>query len=369
MYFCYYHAVDDKTKAYIAFSHFLGIGPIKFQAIKKRFNTVEEAYKSNYLKLSSIVGAKTASKFIDFRKEFESVDYEKKFKEKNIKVIHQENKLFPKNLINIPDPPICIYVKGNYDLFDFDGKIISIVGTRMPTSYGQKATKDITYTLVGAGYSIVSGLALGIDSMAHSACIESGGPTIAVLGCGVDIVYPYSNRSLYKSILQNNGLIISEFPPGMTVLKGLFVARNRLISAFSSAVIVVEGSKRSGSLITAKYAAEQGKDVYAVPGLITSVMSEAPNLLIKEGAKPIISMDDLLQDFNIKRSKSAAKIDMKDLSKFELSIIEILKGGSMSTDEILDKHGKDLTLILQALTSLELKGYVVKNADGKYSLA
>jgi DNA processing protein len=360
--------VDDKTKAYTAFSHFLGIGPIKFQIIKSQFKSVEDAYKSNLSKLSSIVGAKIASQFIDFRKEFESIDYERKFKEKNIKVVHQEDKSFPENLINISDPPICIYIKGNYDSFDFEGKIASVVGTRLPTSYGQKITKDIVYTLVGAGYSIVSGLALGIDSISHSACIESGGETIAVLGCGVDIVYPYSNKTLYHSILQNNGLIISEFPPGMTVLKGLFVARNRLISALSTSVIVIEGSNTSGSLITAKYAAEQGKEVFALPGPISSTMSQAPNLLIKEGAKPIISMEDLVQEFNIKSQKSLLKIDIKNLNKFELQIIELLKEGSRNTDEILDKKAKDLTLILQALTSLELKGYIMKSPDGKYTL-
>ncbi|MEX1052381.1 MAG: DNA-processing protein DprA [Patescibacteria group bacterium] len=360
--------MDIKTESYVAFSHFLGIGPIKIQAVKKYFGSIENAYKAPVSDLSKVLRIKLAQDFVDFRKEFDFKSIFKKFKEKNISIIHQENKNFPKNLLNIADPPICIYVKGDYDSFDFDGKIASVVGTRMPTQYGQKTTKDIVYTLVGAGFSIISGLALGIDSIAHSSCLESGGATIAVLGCGVDIVYPSSNKNLYQEILNNNGLIISEFPPGMTVLKGLFVARNRLISALSNAVIVIEGSNRSGSLITARYAADQGKDVYAVPGSISSRMSEAPNLLIKEGAKPIISMEDLIQEFNIGRIKSISKIDKSKLNKFEKKIIEKLKENAKNTDEILEKQGKDLPLILQALTSLEMKGYVVKGDDGKYSI-
>jgi len=360
--------MNKKTESYVAFSHFLGIGPIKFQALKKVFKTAEKAYSSDFFSLKEVLGESLASQFIDFKKELDLKGLEKKFKEKDINVIHQENKLFPKNLLNISDPPICLYIKGNLDEFAFDQSIISVVGTRMPTSYGQKVTKDIVYSLVGAGFKIASGMATGIDSIAHTACIESGGLTVAFLGCGVDIVYPSSNQWLYNLILKKQGLIISEFPPGMTVLKGLFVARNRLISAVSKAVIVVEGSDKSGALITAKYAAEQGKEVFAVPGPITSRMSQAPNLLIREGVRPLTSVEDLLQDFNIKNSAAISKIDKSKLDSFEKNIIKELEDGSKNADEIYKKNKKNLTLILQTLTSLEMKGYVIKNSDGKYTI-
>ncbi len=358
--------MDDKTEAFVAFSHFLGIGPIKFQAIKKTFKSVDQAYTSDLTKLSKAIGLNLASQFIDFRKDFNIKDLTKKFKDKNIKVIHQEDKLFPKNLLNIADPPICIYVKGYYEKFDFDDRFVSVVGTRMPTSYGQRVTRDIVYSLVGSGYKIVSGLALGIDAIAHNAAIEIGGLTVAFLGCGVDVVYPYSNSRLYELILKTKGLIISEFPPGMTVLKGLFVARNRLISALSKSVIIVEGSDKSGALITAKYAAEQGKDVYAVPGNITSKMSQAPNILIKEGAKPIISLDYISQEFNLRKRKTIEKIDKRNLNNLEKSLINILENEPKGIDEILELVKKDISLILQALTGLELKGYIIKNSEGKY---
>ena len=358
--------MDDKTAAYVSFSHFLGIGPIKFQSIKKTFRSLEKAYSANLTDLTKAVGINIARQFIEFRKDLNINELSKKFKNKNIKVIHQENKLFPKKLLEISDPPICLYVKGNIEKYEFDDKHVSVVGTRMPTSYGQKITQDIVYSLVGSGYRIVSGLALGIDSIAHKSALESGGKTIAFLGCGVDIIYPYSNANLYNSILKKDGLIISEFPPGMNVLKGLFIARNRLISGISRGVIVVEGSDRSGSLITAKYAAEQGKDVYALPGNITSIMSQAPNILIKEGAKPIISLQDIAEEFNLRKKVTFKKSDYKNLSKLEMTLIKVLENEPRSIDEILELTQNEISKVLQSLTNLELKGYVLKNMDGKY---
>lgn len=360
--------MDDKTALYVAFSHFLGIGPIRFQKIKKSFKSLEQAYLSSQKELIKAIGPQTSKEFIEFRNEFNVKELAKKFKYKNIKVIHQENKLFPRKLLEIADPPICLYVKGNIEDYEFDDKHISVVGTRMPTSYGQKVTQDIVYSLVGSGYKIVSGLALGIDSIAHKSALESGGKTVAFLGCGVDIIYPYSNAYLYNLILKKEGLIISEFPPGMNVLKGLFIARNRLISALSKSVIVIEGSDKSGSLITAKYAAEQGKDVYAIPGNITSIMSQAPNILIKEGARPIISLQDISYEFNLRKKLKFKKSDYKNLSKLEIALIKVLENEPKSIDEILEETQNDISKISESLTNLEIKGYILKNVDGKYSL-
>lgn len=360
--------MDDKTSLYVIFSHFLGIGPIRFQLIKKSFKSLEQAYSAPQNELTKVIGPQTSREFIEFRNSFDVKELLKNFKNKNIKVIHQENKLFPKKLLEISDPPICLYVKGNIEDYEFDDKHISVVGTRMPTSYGQKVTQDIVYTLVGSGYKIVSGLALGIDSIAHKSALESGGKTVAFLGCGVDIIYPYSNAYLYNLILKKDGLIISEFPPGMNVLKGLFIARNRLISALSKSVIVIEGSDRSGSLITAKYAAEQGKDVYAVPGNITSRMSQAPNILIKEGAKPIISLQDISDEFNLRKKVTFKKSDYKNLSKLEMALIKVLENEPKSIDEILEITKNEISKISESLTNLEIKGNISKNVDGKYSL-
>src|SRR3989338_348038 len=161
----------------------------------------------------------------------------------------------------------------------------AIVGTRKPTSYGIQVARKFAYELTEAGFIIVSGMAMGIDTVAHQAALDAGGKTVAVLGCGVNIIYPAINYQLYHNIIKSGGAVISEFPPDQTVLKGLFISRNRIISGLSKGVLIAEGGEFSGALITAKYAGIQGKDVFAVPSSINSEMASAPNLLIKQGAK------------------------------------------------------------------------------------
>lgn len=162
--------------------------------------------------------------------------------------------------------------------------------------YGRMMAKKLVTDLVANGFTIVSGLALGVDSVAHETAIAAGGKTIAVLGCGIDIIYPASNARLYWHIARGNGAIVSEILPGMRTEKKKFVTRNRIISGLSLGVLVIEGSERSGSLITAKYAAEQGREVFAVPGPVTSSTSRAPSILLKNGAKLVESVDDILEE-------------------------------------------------------------------------
>ena len=185
---------------------------------------------------------------------------------------------FPESLKNIPDPPKSLYVVGNEKLLAAE-KIIAIVGTRNPTEFGKEITAKIAKEFVKKGYIIISGMAKGIDSVAHWAAINK---TIAVLGCGVDIIYPPENRELYFQILQNNGAIISEIPPGQFVPRNKFAARNRIISGLAQAVLIPECSLRSGSMVTARLALDQGKDIYCVPG------SEGTDYLISQGANDIL---------------------------------------------------------------------------------
>lgn len=282
----------------LSFSHFLGIGPIRFSHLKKHFKSVKKAYFANEKDISKVVGMELGRKFIIFRNRF---DPEKKLKElakKEITVLSVDDSHYPISLKNIKDPPICLYIKGSVKTLSFS-RLFSIVGTRKPTLYGIKVAKKFSYELTRLGFTIVSGLAYGIDTVAHKTCLNIKGKTIAVLGCGVDIVYPAENRQLYEDIIDNNGAIVSEFPPGQTVVKGLFIARNRIISGLSSGVMVVEGTKQSGSLITARFAAEQGKEVFAPPNPITSEMSVAPNTLLKLGAKLVTSVEDILEEIKL----------------------------------------------------------------------
>ncbi len=210
----------------------------------------------------------------------------------NIIKITMDDLYYPEKLKQIYDPPEVLYCLGDIRLLNEIS--ISIVGARRATAYGKKIAYKLSNDLSKRGVTIVSGLASGIDECAHEGAYKNVGKTIAVLGCGVDIIYPKENEDLYKNIIRNGGLIISEFPLGTKPEKDNFPKRNRIISALSSGVIVVEAKRRSGALITADFALEQGKNVFAVPGNIDSVYSEGTNNLIKDGAIPVTSYADVL---------------------------------------------------------------------------
>lgn len=205
---------------------------------------------------------------------------------------------YPRLLREIPDPPETLYVRGIGSKINLE-KTIAVVGTRHATTYGIRVTKKLVTELVAHGYTIVSGLAYGVDAVAHQAAIDAGGKTIAVLGCGIDIIAPSVNTDLYWRIVRGHGAIVSEVPPGIRTSKQKFVTRNRIISGLSLGVLVTQGARQSGTLITANYAAEQGREVFAVPGPVTSKYSGAASFLLKNGAKLVESADDIIEEFEI----------------------------------------------------------------------
>ena len=212
-------------------------------------------------------------------------------KKNNIITVSINDENYPNSLKNIYDPPILLYLKGNIDLIY--KKSISIIGCRLCSSYGKVVTKKFAYNLAKKNITIISGLARGIDTYAHIGALEANGNTIAVLGSGIDVIYPKENENLYNSIIKNNGLIISEYIIGTKPIPINFPKRNRIISALSSGVLVTEAKIRSGSFITVDFALEQGKEIFAVPGNINSVNSEGTNELIKNGANLLTSYLDL----------------------------------------------------------------------------
>jgi DNA processing protein len=363
------NSTSDETLYYLAFSHFLGIGPVKFDALVAHFGSVDKAYEADANKLKQVLKDKLTEKFIDFRKTFNPIKAYEEITKKSIQIIPRNNQYFPRQLREISDAPICLYVRGNIDNFSFEKDLfIGIVGTRIPTSYGVQVTKMFASQLVQAGCIIVSGMAMGVDAVAHRAALDAKGKTIAFLGCGVDIVYPPANKSLYDDILKKGSLIMSEFPPGMTTLRGLFVARNRLISGLSHGVLVAEGLKDSGSLITARNAAEQGKEVFAPPAPINSRLSEAPNLLIKEGAKMVTSSDDILEEFQVSYQKTKTQYVLQQLSKEEQSVFTILQDEPLLPDDLSYKLKSPVSTILSLVSSMEIQGVIEKNMEGKYQV-
>lgn len=251
--------------------------------------------------------------------------------------IKPSNLDYSKDLQHIPDTPKQLFVRGKLPLKRI--KSVAIVGTRKPSSYGREIATKIATECAQNGIVVVSGLALGIDSIAHRATLDANGITIAVLANGVDKIYPRSHEALGQRILQNNGAIVSEYPNGTPAQPWQFLARNRIVSGLADAVVVVEAASRSGTLSTANHALDQGKEVFAVPGNINSPLSSGCNQLIKNGANPLTSVEDLL-DFLIPDCFEKQTILFKGDTPDENLILEILsKKGATSSDEIIKKSG------------------------------
>ncbi len=279
----------------------------------------------------------------------------------NIEVINFFDDRYPNRLRQIPYPPVTLYFKGTLKEMELP---IAIVGTRYPSGYGEKVVKYLTENLVEAGFSIISGLALGIDAMAHAWTLNKGGYTVAVLGCGIDVVYPQKNRNLFKRI-EKDGCIISEFPISTPPNRYNFPARNRIIAGLSKGTIVVEADIKSGSLITARLTIEQGKPVFSVPGEIFSKRSRGTNKLISEGAIPVLDINTILSYFylELKADLNRLKEENAELTENEKLILDSLKG-EMNEDELSSLTGLNINELSEILFDLELKGLIKRTPVG-----
>ena len=280
---------------------------------------------------------------------------------------------YPSLLSEISDPPVGLFYIGK--LPDNTLHRVAIIGSRKCSEYGLNTAQRLGAALARKDVVIVSGMARGIDGMAHRGALEAAGLTIAVLGCGVDICYPAENRSLRDSIAKS-GCIISEYPPGVTPRAGFFPARNRIISGLSQIVIVVESAKKSGTLITVDQALEQGRDVMAVPGNVTNKYSEGTNDLIKQGAEPVCKAEDVLHmlntatihmpTLNIQKKTKASKESAPYIAPEEKLVYDVLAFEPSTFDEILIKTNSQPQTIQYLLTMLELKGHVKKLPGARY---
>lgn len=230
---------------------------------------------------------------------------------------------------------------------------VAIVGSRKPTAYGKEITFTIARDLANAGVMIISGLALGIDSIAHKATLDAGGKTIAVLPGGLDSIYPSSHRQLARQIVESGGALLTEHPEGTKIYKNSFLSRNRLISGLADAVIVTEATSRSGTLATVTYALEQGKEVFAVPGNITSELSVGPNNLIKQGAHPITSANDVLEIIAPHLIQKQTMLTLGS-NQQETTLLGLIQSGIRDGDDLLQQSGLSASLYLQTMTMLEI---------------
>ncbi len=367
---------SDNRYYYLAFSAFEeGIGPYRFKLLVEHYKTAKNAWSAPQKELVDAgIPAKIASKFTDFKNKFNLDSYIRELEQKKVSFLTLEDEAYPYLLKQISDAPIVLYVVGSeitQKPEKEEKKIIAVVGTRKITAYGREVTEKIVGDLVTSGFTIVSGMALGVDTVAHQTTIKNHGQTIAVLGCGVDVIYPPQNRQLYFDIIESGGCIVSEMPLNHWATKGTFPARNRIISGLSRGVLMTEGAIDSGALITCSYAGEQGRDVFAVPGLITSSLSEGTLSLLKKGAKLVTGAEDILEEFGMekppKNYNRYNNNNYNDYTAEEKEIIDLLQQENLTADDIIKNTGQKASAVNTLLSLLEIKGYI-KNCEGKYKL-
>lgn len=360
----YYTNMDERL-LWLGFSVFPGIGPKKFHLLLQHFETAKHAWHATENDLEKVIGISLTVKFVSFRSTFSPNVYEKKLREKGVRFVTLQDETYPALLAQSSNAPTVLYIKGAFSFPASDmQRSIAIVGTRKITQYGKEVTTRITEDLIRAGYVIVSGLALGVDAVAHGVTVAEQGKTIAVLGCGVDCCYPSANTSLYDQIIATGGAIVSEFPLSMTPSVGSFPSRNRIIAGLSQAVVVTEGAADSGALYTAKDAFANNRKVYAVPGPITSTLSHGPHSLIAQGGKLIMGAQDILSDLGGSLSSKPRIIIHGDTPE-EQQILDLIANEQLHIDELTRLTKKDAAAIGSLLSLMEMKG-MIQNNDGGF---
>ena len=356
----------DERKFWIGFNMVRGIGAVRFQQIRAYFGDLSLAWEAPG---SAFRNAGLPGKVVEnLQKMRESMDLDQVYEAilaQDISVLTLFDEDYPRLLREIDQSPPVLYVRGA--LIPADEFAVAMVGTRRVSPYGQQITRDTSLYLAGNGLTIVSGLARGVDGLAHQHALKAGGRTIAVLGSGVDVIYPPEHRKLAEAILEN-GAIVSDYPLG-TQPEGInFPPRNRIISGLSLATIVVEAGERSGALITADFALEQGREVFAVPGNVLSPASRGTNRLIQKGAYAMISPQDVLDVLDLSQVeaiKTARQVLPADAT--EVKILKVIGFEPLHVDEVCNQCGLPVEKVSAALTMMELKGMVQHVGGMRYA--
>ena len=343
-------------EAYITLALVPGIGRARMDALLRTFGSAEAALSASHASLTDLPeispAAATAIRGADGSA---GRRIQKRAAELEAAVLEPRDPRFPEALRQIPDSPTLVFAAGRLELLE--APCVAVVGSRSHTRYGAEVCRHFAGGLARAGLVVVSGMARGLDARAHQAALDAGGGTVGVLGNGVGVIYPTSNRALYQRV-RAEGCLLTEFPPGERPNAGSFPRRNRLISGLSKVTLVVEARERSGALITARCATEQGRDVLAVPGPITSPVSVGCNRLIQEGAKPALGLRDVLEEYGIQLPDVPSAALPTDLSDHERRVLDILGLGPEHVDTVASRLGQPAAETLAVLTSLEIRGLV-----------
>ncbi len=360
-------SVSDSTdvRYWIGFQRIPGIGPARLASLLELFDSVESAWCASISDLTAAgVNPTMADNIVRARERIDLDGEMTRLTRSGITAIPLDDHRYPRLLLQIPHPPTLLYVLGEIE--PTDELAVGIVGTRRMTTYGADMARRITEDLAGAGVTIVSGLALGVDTIAHQTALEHGGRTIAVFGCGLDTVYPPKNRRLAQAIIEH-GALVSEFPIGTKPDARNFPVRNRIISGLSRGILVVEAPVKSGALITATYAGEQGRDVWAVPGSALSKSSSGNHSLIRDGATLVTSGQDILEDLQIESVTAAVQTRMLlPETAEEEKLYRIIGADPRHIDELARDSGLTIQEANGTLLAMELKGLIRQSGTQHY---
>ena len=356
---------DDK-RYWIGFNLVRGIGAVRFQQILSFFGDLSIAWNAPAEAFREAgLPERALTNFLRLREETDLDALYDSILQKDVQVLTLLDEDYPKLLKQIDQAPPVLYVRGA--LTPADDFAVAMVGTRRISAYGQQITRDTGLYLAGHGLTIVSGLARGVDALAHQSALQAGGRTIAVLGSGVDVIYPPEHRQLAEAIIEN-GALISDYPLGTQPEGVNFPPRNRIISGLSLATVVVEAGERSGALITADFAVEQGRDVFAVPGNILSPASKGTNRLIQKGAYALVSPQDVLDLLELSQVKDyQAARQALPADTTEAKILQSMGYEPVHVDEICNEVGLAVEKVTAALTMMELKGLVQHVGGMRYA--
>ena len=364
----------EERAYWLAWSQLEGIGAVSLKKIDQHFGSLKEAWNAPAIAFTEVDGLNIKSvNALQRRTKQNPEELITQHLKQNPQFWTPADTAYPRLLLETPSPPPLLYYSGQVEPTENEGikPMIGIVGTRNPTEYGKRWTKKITEALVGHGFGIVSGMAAGIDTVAHSTCLQANGRTIAVLGTGVDRVYPYSNRNLHQQ-LKAGGLIVSEYPSQTPPDRGHFPARNRIIAGLCRAVLIIEAPQRSGALITARFANDFGRDVYVLPGSLDNERSLGCLALLNTGAHVILGVENLLEMLGtmpcldrIAPTPSKPKPDLQPELK---SIYELIEIESVAIDAIANQTELSTSEVLSALSQLEIMDLVVQVPGMRYQI-
>ena len=358
-----------------------GLGRAKIIKLVQAMGSAQAVYEaeSQQLMATGIVKEDAVANFLSKRRKEVPVRLQRFCEQQGVALLSYRDAAYPQSLLQIADPPLALYVKGELPTA---GYAVAVVGSRECTGYGIKAAKTLTKALALRGIPIISGGARGIDTQAHETCLSVGGKTVAVLGCGLDIAYPEENASLFERIVRNGGAVISEYAPGTKPLAKNFPARNRIIVGLAQGVLVAEAKQKSGAIITANIAADEGREVYCVPGNIFESTSAGCHELIRTGAKLVDKAEDILEDklqWELARKERITQPSIFDFVSTEVEeepkaqtselgakLLELLQVGSLPLEKLVEDSGADFASVSMELLELQGAGLVGQNQAMHY---